>query len=104
VDHAPGVEVHSTDKLGPPPFPPSDLWVLRSPVRARRVTGDDGLDRTEAVRAIDGVFASPGPPLPPPLRGQCAPLTLTMDFGPLDVTRPLALALTGYWRAGGRLP
>ena len=100
VDHAPGVEVHSTDKLGPPPFPPSELWVLRAPKLAQRVTGDDGLDRTEEVRAIDGMFAPPGSLLPPPLRGQCEPLTLTLDFGPLDVERPLVLALTGWIQYG----
>jgi tetratricopeptide (TPR) repeat protein len=84
VDHPPGVEVHSTDKLGPPPFAPSELWALHSPRPPRRAVGDDGVDRTEAVRARDGVFAPPGRPLPPPLRGQCEPLTLTLDFGPLD--------------------
>lgn len=100
VDHAPGVEVHSIDKLGPPPYPPSELWALRAPKLPRSVTGDDGTDRTEAVRVIDGVFAPPGPLLPPPLRGQCEPLTLTMDFGPLDATRPLVLALTGWIQYG----
>jgi hypothetical protein len=84
VDHPPDVEVHSTDKLCPPPFAPSELRALRSPRLPVSVVGDDGIDRTEAVRAIDGEFAPPGPPLPPPLRGQCQPLTLTMDFGPLD--------------------
>jgi hypothetical protein len=100
VDHAPGVEVHSTDKLGPPPFGPSELWSLRSPRSLVRAMGDDGIDRTEALRAIDGVFAPPGPLLPPPLRGQCEPLTLTMDFGPLDVARPLVLVLTGWIQYG----
>ncbi len=100
VDHAPGLEIHSTDKLGPPPFPPSELWALRAlkpPLSAR---GGDGLDRTEAVRAIDGTFTAPGRPLPPPLRGQCEPLTLTLDFGPLDAERPLVLALTGWIQYG----
>ena len=100
VDHAPDVEVHSTDKLGPPPFPPSELWALRSPRALVRAMGSDGLDRTEPVRAIDGVFAPPGAALPPPLRGQCQPLTLTLDFGPLDVERPLVLALTGWIQYG----
>ena len=100
VDHAPGVEVHSNDRLGPPPFPPSELWALHSPSPVQRVWGDDGIERTEAVRAIDGRFAPPGPLLPPPLRGQCAPLTLTMDFGPLDTARPLVLALTGWIQYG----
>jgi Flp pilus assembly protein TadD len=100
VDHPPDVEVHSTDKLGPPPFGPSELWALRSPKLLLGAAGDDGRDRTEAVRAIDGVFADSGQPLPPPLRGQCEPLALTMDFGPLDVTRPFVLALTGWIQYG----
>jgi tetratricopeptide (TPR) repeat protein len=100
LDHAPDVEVHSTDKLGPPPFGPSELWALRSAMQPHRVLGDDGIDRTEAVRAIDGLFAPPGPLLPPPLRGQCEPLTLTMDFGVLHVARPLVLALTGWIQYG----
>ena len=100
VDHAPDVEVHSTDKLGPPPFPPSELWAMRSPRAPVRAMGSDGLDRTEPVRAIDGVFAPPGAALPPPLRGQCQPLTLTLDFGPLNGERPLVLALTGWIQYG----
>ena len=100
VDHAPDVEVHSTDKLGPPPFPPSELWALHSPKAPGRAMGSDGLDRTESVRAIDGVFARPETALPPPLRGQCQPLTLTLDFGPLDTDRPLVLALTGWIQYG----
>jgi Flp pilus assembly protein TadD len=100
VDHAPDVEMHSTDKLGSPPFPPSELWALRSPKLPVRALGDDGIDRTEALRAIDGVFAPPGPPRPPPLRGVCQPLALTLDFGPLDTSRPLVLALTGWIQYG----
>jgi hypothetical protein len=100
VDHAPEVEVHSTDKLGPPPFPRSELWALHYPKAAQRAIGDDGLDRTEAVRAIDGLFAPPGALLPPPLRGICKPLAITLDFGPLDTTRPLVLALTGWIQYG----
>lgn len=100
VDHAPEVEVHSTDKLGPPPFPASELWSLHSPILPKVATGDDGLDRTAALRAIDGVFAPPGPPLPPPLRGVCQPLALVLDFGALDASRPLVLALTGWIQYG----
>jgi hypothetical protein len=100
VDHAPEVEVHSTDRLGPPPYGPSELWALRSPRAPVSATGSDGVDRTEALRAIDGVFAEPGVARPPPLRGQCEPLALTLDFGPLDTTGPLVLALTGWIQYG----
>jgi len=100
VDHPPEVEVHPTDKLGPEPFPPSELWALGRPRPPRQVLASDGVKRTEAVRAIDGIFAPPGPPLPPPLRGATEPLELTLDFGELDRRRPLVLALTGWLQYG----
>lgn len=83
-----------------PPFPPSELWTLRSPKLPVRAVGDDGIDRTEALRSIGGVCAPPGPPLPPPLRGVCQTLALTLDFGSLDASRPLVLALTGWIQYG----
>ncbi len=100
VDHAADVEVHPTDKLMPPPFPPSELWALGKPQPLVRAAGEDDLDRTELLRQMDGEFAPPGVPLPPPLRGMCAPLGLRLDFGPLDVGRPLVLALTGWLQYG----
>jgi hypothetical protein len=100
VDHAPGVEVHPTDRLMPAPFPDSELLALRAPQLPRAALGDDGIDRTAAVRAIDGVFSAPGKRLPAPLRGQTRPLTLTLDFGPLDELRAPVLALTGWLQYG----
>jgi len=100
VDHPPEVEVHPTDKIMFPPFPPSEIWALSLPRAPRSALGDDGLDRTRAVREIDGVFAPPGTPLPPTLRGMCEPLGITIDFGPLDAGRPLVLALTGWLQYG----
>lgn len=100
VDHPSAIEVHPTDRLMPPPFPPSQVWALGSPARLMQALGDDGTDRTAAVRAIDGAFAPPGLPLPSPYRGMCHPLTLTLDFGPLESARPLVLALTGWLQYG----
>ena len=100
VDHPLNVEVHPTDKLMPPPFPVSELWSLGSRRTLRRATGSDGLDRTMALQEIDGVFAPPGARLPPPFRGMCHPMSLTLDFGPIDPTRPLVLALTGWLQYG----
>lgn len=100
VDHAPEVEVHPTDKLAPPPFPLSEVWALSSPARLRRAEASDGVERTEALRDVDGVFAPPGTPLPPPYRGMCQPLALYLDFGPLDSARPWVLALTGWLQYG----
>jgi tetratricopeptide (TPR) repeat protein len=100
ADHAPDVEVHPTDRLMPEPFPPSELWALRAPRAPRSAIGDDGVDRTGALRAIDGRFAPPGPPMPPPLRGVTYPLAITLDFGPLDDVRAPVLALTGWLQYG----
>jgi len=100
AEHAPGVEVHPTDRLMPPPFPPSELWAMSDPRPPRICIGDDGIDRTRAVSAIDGEFAPPGLPLASNLRGQTHPLTLTLDFGPLDDVRAPVLALTGWLQYG----
>ena len=100
VDHAPDVEIHATDKIMPPPFPPSELWALGNKTSPGSAIGDDGVDRTEAVRSIDGSFAPPGTPLSSTLRGMCHPMTLTMDFGTLNVRKPLVLALTGWLQYG----
>ncbi|MCP4249528.1 MAG: tetratricopeptide repeat protein [bacterium] len=100
VDHPPEVEIHSTDKLMPPPFPESELWTLGSPRLPVEAMGDDGIERTAALQAVDGVYAPPGALRPPPLRGVCEPLTITFDFGPVDADLPLVLALTGWIQYG----
>lgn len=100
VDHSSESEVHPTDKLMPAPFPHSEVWELLPAATLRSAMGSDGLDRTEALRAIDGHFAPPGSPLPPPYRGMCQPLALTLDFEYLDPQGPLVLALTGWLQYG----
>jgi len=100
VDHPADVEVHPTDKLMPPPFPVSELWAVRRPRPLLRAEGNDGIDRTEALGELDGVFAPPGRPLPPPYRGLCDPLSITLDFGRLSPGEPLVLALTGWLQYG----
>jgi len=100
ADHAPGVEVHPTDRLMPAPFPPSELWAMHGARLPRTAVGDDGIDRTRAVGAIDGEFAAPGLPRTSNLRGQTYPLTVTLDFGPLEDLRAPVLALTGWLRYG----
>lgn len=100
VDLREGIEVHPTDRLGPPPFPPSDLWPLRLANPLRSAIGDDGVDRTQALQRIDGSLASCGVALPPPYRGVTEPLALTLDFGALDAGKPLVLVLTGWLQYG----
>jgi len=100
VDHPRGTEVHPTDKLMPPPFPPSQVWAMNSRRPLLLAEGDDGMDRTQSLRELDGEFAPPGLPLPSPYRGMCHPLTLTLDFGPIDAQKPLVLAMTGWLQYG----
>lgn len=100
VDHADDVEVHPTDKLMPPPFPTSELWAVADVRSADSVVSSDGLDRTADLVSIDNVFGEPGEVLPPPFRGMCHPLTLTMDFGALDGLAHPVLVMTGWLRYG----
>lgn len=127
VDHPANAEVHPTDKIMPPPFPPSEIWALGRSRSLLSAQGDDGVDRTKAVAALDGRFCKPPPPLTPQLRGMGRPLILTLDFGspasdassssnfspssnsshPSSITpgakasdRPLILALTGWLQYG----
>jgi Tfp pilus assembly protein PilF len=100
VDHPAEVEMHPTDKLMFPPFPPSQVWALGLRRSLAMAVGDDGVDRTQALREIDAVFADPGPPLPSPYRGACHPLEVTLDFGDIEVDRPWVLALTGWLQYG----
>ncbi len=100
ADHAQDVEVHPTDRLMPPPFPVSELWPMHAPRIPQSAMGDDGIDRTRAVRAIDAEYAPAGRPLSSHFRGQTHPLTLTLDFGSLDDLRAPVLALTGWLQYG----
>jgi tetratricopeptide (TPR) repeat protein len=100
AEHAPGIEVHPTDRIMRPPFPASELWAMHAPRVPRTAVGDDGIDRTRALSAIDGEFAPPGLPLASNLRGQTRPLTLTLDFGSLADMRAPVLTLTGWLQYG----
>ncbi len=100
ADHPADVEIHSTDKLMPPPFPASELVALGSIRPAQQVLSSDGIPRGEALAAIDGRFAPTETALPPPWRGVTRPLALSLDFGPIDTSRPLVLALTGWLQYG----
>jgi Flp pilus assembly protein TadD len=102
VDHPAGTEVHTTGKMVPGrPFPPHELIALRQPRPLHQATRSDGLDVTEALRETDGRHASPVRLRPAQLRGLAEPWSVTLDFGPLPVERPLVLALTGWIRFGG---
>jgi len=106
VDHPPGTEVHPTSKLMPGrPFAPHELWQLggRLPLAAAASegAGHSTEDATAALAEMDGQKASPFALRGPQYRGLAEPFSVTLDFGPLDESRPLTLALTGWLRFGG---
>jgi cytochrome c-type biogenesis protein CcmH/NrfG len=102
VDHEPGTEVHATDKLLPAgPFPPGTLMTLHQEIPLQRAEGLDGQDVTAALRAVDGRRASPPVLRVPQLRGLAEPHGWRLDFGPLDIRKPLVLVMNGWIRFGG---
>jgi Tfp pilus assembly protein PilF len=102
VDHEPGTEVHSTDKLLPGrPFPKSAVMTLHNEHPLRSAETLDHRDVTSALRAVDGQRVSPANPRVPQLRGLAEPHGLILDFGPLDSSRPLVLVMNGWLRFGG---
>ena len=102
VDHPRGTVVYPTSKMhAAPPFPPHELWTLRPLATPRHAVRSDGLDVTAALARVDGQMVSPVRLRRPQLRGLAEPFSVTLDFGPLPVKRPLVLALTGWLHFGG---
>ncbi|HEU0008203.1 MAG TPA: FG-GAP-like repeat-containing protein [Verrucomicrobiae bacterium] len=102
VDHPPGTEVHTTGKLVPgKPFPPHEIVTLHRRQPLLRAVDQEGDDVTPALQQADRQMVSPTKLRAQQLRGLAEPHAVTLDFGPLDSTRPLVLALTGWLRFGG---
>lgn len=102
VDHPPGTEAHSTSKLVPgKPFPKHEIVTLHQQMPLLNAVNQDGKDVTALLTDIDQRMASPANLRAPQLRGLAEPHSVTLDFGPLPVDRPLVLALTGWLRFGG---
>jgi len=102
VDHEPGTEVHSTDKLLPSgPFPQGALLTLHREHPLRRAETLDGREVTLALRSVDGQRVSPAQLRAPQLRGLAEPHGWILDFGPLDPSKPLVLVMNGWLRFGG---
>ncbi len=102
VDHPRDVEVVPTSKLVPaPPFPKADWMALHRPYKLVRASRNDGLDVSEALQEIDREMVSPVTLRGPQLRGLAEPYFVELDFGALDVTRPLVLVMNGWLRFGG---
>jgi len=102
VDHPPGTEVHTTGKLRPGrPFSRHELITLHNRRALRRAVNHEGRDVTALLNDTDSRHVSPTKLRVPQLRGLAEPHSVTLDFGPLEANRPLALALTGWLRFGG---
>ena len=102
VDHPRGTVVYPTSKMrAAPPFPPHELWTLRPLATPRHAVRSDGLDVTAALARVDNRMVPPVRLRRPQLRGLAEPFSVTLDFGPLPVDRPLVLALTGWLHFGG---
>ena len=102
VDHPAGTEVHTTGKLRPGgPFPVAEIVTLHQRHSLRHAENQSGADVTTLLQAADGKVVSPARLRAAQLRGLAEPHSVTLDFGPLDVNRPLVLAATGWLRFGG---
>jgi tetratricopeptide (TPR) repeat protein len=102
VDHPSNTEVHATSKLRPGrPFPPGALITLERRHPLLQATRHDGLDVTAALLDVDKKLMSPVALRVPQRRGLAEPHSVTLDFGPLPVERPLVLAMTGWLQFGG---
>jgi hypothetical protein len=105
VDHPPGTEVHSTERMLPRRpaggFPKDEIITLHNRLPVKSAVNDQGVDVTRAVAEIDRTFASPSRLRETQLRGLAESHSVTVDFGPLPMDKPLVLALTGWLRFGG---
>ena len=113
VEHSQDIEVFSKDRTSqaPPPVLPTDKqgrsidWqstfvAATAPRLLRAAMGSDNVDRTEALRFRDGEIAEPAIAIAYPVVGHTKPLSIELDFGPLDANEPLLLACTGWFRFG----
>ena len=102
VDHPQGTEVHTTGKLLPgPPFPKHVIVTLHNAHALLKATNGAGGDVTADLREADGRMVSPEKLRIPQLRGLAEPHSVTLDFGPLPVEKPLVLTIAAWLRFGG---
>lgn len=102
VDHPPGTEVLSTDKLVPGrPFPPTGWITVRQVHPPIKATDLAGADVTDALRAADQTMVSPAALRAPQQRGYAQPHGVVLDFGALDPSAPHVLVMEGWLRFGG---
>lgn len=102
VDHPVESEVHATSKLRPSgPFPKPEIVTIANARAALHASDGTGRDCTALLAQRDDQVVGPVKLRVPQLRGLAEPYTVTLDFGPLAVERPLVLAITAWLRFGG---
>ena len=102
VDVPIGTEVHPNTKLLPRgPYPDAGLIALAKRKPLKQAKRSDGINVTTALQKNDDAWLSPVALREPQLRGLAKPYSVELDFGKLDTTAPLALAMTGWLHFGG---
>ena len=102
VDVPEGMEIHPNTKLLPNgPYPPASLIALTKYKPLQHATRSDGLDVTSALQHNDDNWLSPAELREPQLRGLAKPYSVELNFGTIDTSNPLALAMTGWLHFGG---
>ena len=102
VDVPTGTEVYPNTQLLPRgPYPAARLIALAKRKPLKQAKRNDGLDVTAALQKNDEAWISPIKLREPQLRGLAKPYSIELDFGKLDTSVPLALAMTGWLHFGG---
>ncbi len=102
VDHEPGTEVYSTDKLLPGgPYSPGTIVTLHNEHPLLTAATLEGHDVTSLLKSVDTRRVSPPRLRVPQLRGFAEPHGVILDFGELDPGKPLVLVMNGWLRFGG---
>ena len=102
VDVPEDMEIHPNTKLLPKgPYPPANLIALTKYKSLQHAKRSDGLDVTSALQNNDDSWLSPVELREPQLRGLAKPYSVELNFGKIDNSTPLALAMTGWLHFGG---
>jgi len=92
VDHPPGTEVFSNEKVGPPEIAEFYLHTIANRRLPRSIQTGDGRDVLSVLAADDGQFLPPARKL---RQGLTEPQVLEIDFGEMT-EQPLTLFLSGW--------
>ncbi|MBT5925799.1 MAG: tetratricopeptide repeat protein [Verrucomicrobia bacterium] len=102
VDRQKNQEIHSTDKLLPSaPYPDGSLITVHKEYPLLKANDLEGREITSVLKAVDSQRVSPSKLRASHLRGLAEPHGCILDFGPIDVSKPLILVMNGWLRFGG---